>query len=272
MLSHHLRKAAALAAFFVATPVFGDTALPDFADAQIVILGEIHDNPDHHDRQAAALRMIAPAAIAFEMLDPDQARIVETRNHAGPALAEAIAWETSGWPDWAIYSPVFGALGEARIYGMALPRAVVRQAVFDGAAAVFPGDASRFRLDEALPDDEQTARNAAQNAAHCDAMPAEMLPGMVEAQRLRDAHFAAIALQALQETGGPVVVIAGTGHARLDWGMPAALRRADPDIRVFALGQIEDGTSLRAPFDAVLSAPAPDRPDPCAVFREGQGG
>jgi hypothetical protein len=88
---------------------------------------------------------------------------------------------------------------------------------------VFPGDAARFGLTEALDPDEQAAREAEQQEAHCNALPEEILPGFVEAQRLRDAALAEAALAALADTGGPVVVVTGNGHARADWGVPALL-------------------------------------------------
>ena len=35
--------------------------------ADIVLLGEIHDNPEHHANQAAIVRALQPAALVFEM-------------------------------------------------------------------------------------------------------------------------------------------------------------------------------------------------------------
>jgi uncharacterized iron-regulated protein len=94
-----------------------------------------------------------------------------------------------------------------------------------------------------------------------------MLPGMVEVQRLRDAVLARAVVQAVEETGGPVAVITGNGHARRDRGVPAYLGRIAPDLEVFVLGQTEDGAPLEGGFDEVVSAPAVDRPDPCAAFQ-----
>jgi uncharacterized iron-regulated protein len=90
---------------------------------------------------------------------------------------------------------------------------------------------------------------------------------MVAVQRLRDAVLARAVVQAMAETGGPVAVITGNGHARRDWGVPAYLSRVAPEWEVFVLGQTEAGAPLAGGFDAVLSAPAVDRPDPCAAFR-----
>jgi uncharacterized iron-regulated protein len=103
--------------------------------------------------------------------------------------------------------------------------------------------------------------------AHCDALPEDMLPGMVGVQRLRDAVLARAVVRAMDDTGGPVAVITGNGHARRDWGMPAILALAAPDLDIWVLGQTEADQPLEGDFDIVKSAPAPDRPDPCAVFQ-----
>jgi uncharacterized iron-regulated protein len=103
--------------------------------------------------------------------------------------------------------------------------------------------------------------------AHCGALPPERMAGMVEAQRLRDAALARAVLDALAETGGPIAVITGSGHARTDFGLPAALRAAMPDLPVLSIGQIEAPAEPDQPFDYwIVTEPAP-RDDPCAVFR-----
>lgn len=245
-------------------------ALADLAsDAQIVFLGEVHDNPDHHLTQAEWIRALSPKAVVFEMITPETATgSVYDMQTGAEALQQALDWNASGWPDFAIYWPVFQALGPAQVYGAAVPRAKTRAVFTDGAGAVFsPQTVSRFGLDAALPPAQQDAREAMQFAAHCDAMPMEMMPGMVTVQRVRDAQLARVALLALSETGGPVVVITGNGHARKDWGAPAAIARAAPDVRVFALGQSEDGRAPDGAFDQIADAPAAQRPDPCAGFK-----
>ena len=254
----------------VAAREIGPDDLRALPEADVVILGEVHDNPAHHLNQAVAVEAIKPTAVVFEMLSPEQAETSNAREVTGEALGAALGWEEAGWPAFAMYLPVFDAVGDARIYGMAVPRDRVGAAFSDGAAAAFGDGAARFDLDQPLPGAEQAARESMQAEAHCDALPAEMLPGMVAAQRLRDAAFADTVLTALAETGGPVAVITGSGHARTDWGMPAALRRAAPDVRVLSLGQLEDtGTPPDAPpFDLWLVTPPADRPDPCAALRD----
>ena len=89
---------------------------------------------------------------------------------------------------------------------------------------------------------------------------------MVDVQRLRDARLAQTALRALNETGGPVVVITGNGHARADWGVPAAIKTARPDVTTVSVGQGEDGAAPEGRFDLVLQSPSVAREDPCLGF------
>lgn len=242
------------------------TALPG---ADVVILGEVHDNPIHHENQRAAVAALRPGALVFEMLTPDQAALVTPENRSDrAALAQVLDWEASGWPDFALYHPIFTTAPEAAVYGAAVPRAEARRIIGEGAAAVFGTEAARYGLDRPLAPAEQARREAGQAAAHCDALPAEMLPGMVAVQRVRDAALARAAIRAMEATGGPVAVITGNGHARNDVGVPAALALAAPELSVLSLGQIEAPVEDAAPpFDLWLVTAPAEREDPCAAFR-----
>ena len=243
------------------TALFLTLALPAMADrsAEIVILSEVHDNPDAHLGQAAELREFRPTAVVFEMLTAEEA----ARADADRSQIAA-AWDASGWRDFPIYAPIFEALGEARIVGAAAPRATVRSVYSDGAAALFGADAARFGLDAALPEEQQTKRMQLQFEAHCEAMPLDMMAGMVAVQRYRDAVFARAALETLETYGPPVAVIAGNGHARTDWGVPAVIARAAPDVKTHAIGFVENDSGM--PFDDTRIVPPAERDDPCATL------
>ncbi|WP_292292790.1 ChaN family lipoprotein [Marivita sp.] len=239
-----------------------------FDGADVVFLGELHDNPAHHARQAEYVAELDPAALVFEMLTPAQAdRVTPELIADASALEAALGWNESGWPDFSMYYPIFAAAPEAAYYGAAVPRDTARQAMADGMASAFRGDAEAYGLTDPLPEAQQAAREALQLSAHCDALPEDMLPVMVEIQRLRDAELAYSAVQAVEAHGGPVVVITGNGHARMDWGAPTYLMAAEPGLRIASLGQGEDGDPPSGEFDLVETAPAVDRGDPCDAFR-----
>ncbi|WP_262386414.1 hypothetical protein ROLI_036100 [Roseobacter fucihabitans] len=254
----------------MAAPSAFAQALPtETATAQVVFLGEQHDNPGHHALQADWTNALTPAALVFEMLTPEQAAAVTPQNRATQeALSAALAWETSGWPDFAMYYPIFAAAPDAAIYGAGVPREQVRalmEAPLEEALGV--QDAQRFGLDAPLPPEHQNQREELQRIAHCDALPKDLLPMMVSVQRLRDAVLARTALQALRDTGGPVVVITGNGHARADWGAPFLLQQASPDTAVFSIGQGEGGRMPDGGFDSTVDGSEVNRGDPCDAFR-----
>ena len=237
-------------------------------DADIVLMGELHDIPEHHANQAEWVARMEPAAIVFEML-PERLEDTAEKHRLGFAaiLGNRLEWAQRGWPDFEMYDPIFKASGDARIFGAEVPSDVILDAMANGAAAVMGDEAPRFGLDLDLPLEERDLRESMQDDAHCNEMPPEMLPGMVEAQRLRDAYLARAALKALDETGGPVAIITGNGHARGDWGVPVHLGFAAPDVGVLSIAQ----TTVEqrgAPFDAVvMTADRPGRGDPCDAFR-----
>jgi uncharacterized iron-regulated protein len=250
-----------------ATPI-GPGDLAHLPAAAVTILGEVHDNVEHHRNQAAAVAALRPTALVFEMLSPEQAARATPAARADAAtLDAALGWAGSGWPDFALYWPIFAAAPDAAVAGAALPRATIRAALQDGAAAAFGPDAARYGLTLPLDPADQAAREADQQAAHCGALPPDRLPGFVEAQRLRDAALARAALDALAAHGPPVVVIAGTGHARTDRGIPAAIAAAAPGLAVLAIGQVESDPGPGAPFDRWIVTDPQPRPDPCAAFR-----
>lgn len=226
-----------------------------------MILGEVHDNPAHHAAQARALAALTPTAVIWEMLSPEAASRVDP---ALPpeALGAALGWAESGWPDFSMYAPLFAAAPGAVHLGAAVPAEDLRRAMTDGAAAAFGSGAGRIGLDAPLPPEAQAAEEARQAAAHCGALPEEMLPGFVEAQRLRDAALARGALDALAAHGPPVAIVAGSGHAALE-GVPSLLRAAG--VEVLSIGQVE-GAAPDGRFDLWLTAPAPERADPCDGF------
>ena len=256
-------------ALMLATPLSAEQIDPARLDnlppADVVWLGEVHDHPLHHIHQTRAVTAIAPRALVLEMLT--QAQVDATpvaRTEA--ALRAAWDWDTSGWPDFAMYFPVINAAPDVPLYAAALPRDEARAVYGTDIAAAFGTDAARFGLDQPFAPEVQAAQIALQDDAHCNAMPADMLPAMVDIQRLRDGRLAAAALRAFEETGGPVVVIAGTGHLGRDIAAPAMLAKAAPDLRQIVIGQFESDP-VAPPMDFwIVTAPHP-RPDPCAAFR-----
>jgi len=267
-----MKVIAALAAL-AALPAFALELAPaalgraeTFGTADVVLLGELHDNPTHHAHQARAVATLAPKALVFEMLTPEAASKMPDTLPDAATLGQIFGWEAAGWPDFSMYYPIFAAAPTARVYGAEVPRTEARRAMKEGPITVFGPEAAAYGLTDPLPPDDQSAREAEQAKAHCDALPPDLLPGMVDVQRLRDAALARAVVQAMADTGGPVAVITGNGHARRDQGLAQPLARVAPDLSLLAIAQFEEKAPANPPFDLWLLTPAIPRDDPCAAF------
>lgn len=243
-------------------------ALAHLPAADVVFLGELHDNPNHHENQQRAVDALKPAAFVFEMLTDAQARIITPELlQDQAALKKALDWDNGGWPDFAMYFPLFKASSGKPALGAQITRADLRAAVTGDGVTAFGQGAEKFGLTKPLPEDQQAKREALQMAAHCDALPEHLLPGMVLAQRMRDAALARAVVLAFELTGGPVAVITGNGHAQTAWGVPSLLHQAAPQLRVLSVGQFEAPPSGAVPHDLWLVTDPATRDDPCAAFR-----
>jgi uncharacterized iron-regulated protein len=232
--------------------------------ADVVLVGETHDNPDHHRLEAALLQAFATAhpapAVVFEMLNREQQPEVDASlaTHPGDAdaLAQAVAWESSGWPAWSMYRPVFEAALAARgpILAAGLDRSAAMRIAHEGVAAVDPALVQTFGLAAPLPADVQASMRHEMSEAHCGLMPESMLDSMVLVQRARDASLAERLHEGVQ-VHRAALLIAGAGHVRRDQGVPAQLTRAY-GIASLAIGliQVRAGDTSPEPYAAEFQA------------------
>ena len=238
--------------------------------APFVLLGEVHDNPAHHAARAALLRQLLadgrPTTVVFEQLGRAQDLTLAAAPRESQALIEAAKLDQQGWR-WPLHKPVFDAAlaGGAQIRGGNLEREQARALVKDGEAA-WPADLAALKAQTPWSDAQQQALLQDIEQGHCGALPARLLPGMVLAQRARDAAMAQALLEARAAGARRVILIAGNGHVRRDLAVPLYLQAAGvPAADIVSRGYIEEGGTATA-FDAVEQAPAAGREDPCAAF------
>lgn len=256
------------------------------------LLGEKHDNVDHHRIQAWLLgRMVRGGrqpAVAFEMLDTDQedalAAYLASRGTDAAGLGEAVDWERSGWPDWALYQPIAQAAldGGAPLLAASLPRRTVRAVAKGGFEALGADEVDSLGLDQPLPVREAANLRLEIVETHCNQLPDSMIDPMVTVTVAKDGHMAGTLVRGASLPGRDgAVLIAGAGHTRTDWGVPWHLRRMVPDKRATSVGLIEvdpeesdpaayaprfHGTGL--PFDFVWFTPRANEQHPCDAYAD----
>jgi uncharacterized iron-regulated protein len=215
-----------------------DALVRDLATAEFVLLGENHDDAEHHRLQARLITAIEPLAVGFEMLDHEDPLDAEDP----AALAAAVGWEDTGWPPFALYAPVFEATFEvgARIVAAHPTRDEVERVMSGGFEALSAEATAGLALDRPLPEDERAELVAELSASH--PVSAEVLEKLVRAQILKDAWMA----RALGMAARPAVLIAGGGHTRTDRGVPHYL---DGEVRAVRFVVPVDGEVDPASYD-----------------------
>lgn len=227
------------------------------ARAAHVILGETHDNPEHHRLQRRVMEGLPGSrSLAMEQFDSEhQAAIDAAQGSDAEAIADAGRFDRKGW-NWPLYRPLVELAVERRwaIVAANLSRTEARAIMRDPARS-------------GLPPAPELARNLERDIAenHCGQRPEpKLLAGMVEAQRARDARMASL-LKA------PSVLVTGSGHARRDRGVPVYMPGAD----IVSIGFTEVDAARTSPqdylggfytpasFDYLWFTPRAVREDPC---------
>ncbi len=260
------------------------------ARAKLVLLGEKHDNADHHRLQAGILALTAAQdvrpAVIMEMINPTQ--LPALRGHRRrlindvSGLRAILDWDRTGWPKWQIYEPIFAAAvaGRLTIAAGNLTRDEIRKIGRDGYEAIRDEGVRRHLTANPPTPTARVAMRKLIMASHCGHASDAIVPGMIAIQRSRDATMA-WALIVAARRHGRAVLIAGAGHTRSDRGVPRFVRAMGaPDSMIsIAFMEVRPGRNQAAdyaavygttalPFDFVWFTPAVDFQDPCEKFRE----
>jgi uncharacterized iron-regulated protein len=237
--------------------------LTRLAEPQQLIIGEQHDNADHHAAQLWLLQALGEqrpqGSLLLEMLTPDQQpKVDQVRPPATPPsdLPGALAWQ-DGW-DWNLYGPIVrfalkqpfpllaGNLDNSEI------RAFYRQrpglnGVRSNAASV------KATLLEQISD------------SHCGLLPQSQMPSMLAVQQQRDRRMA----ERLMAAPTPALLLAGAWHARKDVGVPLHVLDLGAAQAPMVLMLAEQGAEVTAAMaDYVWYTPATPAQDYCAQMRK----
>lgn len=236
------------------------------SEADYVLVGERHDNPDHHALQLWLLQALAErrsqGSLLLEMLTPEQQPAVartQTQLRRGEPvedLATTLAW-SPGWP-WRLYGPLVS-------YALAQP------------FSLMPANLTRAEIGQIyrevphLPDGESTRAEVAEALraqivdSHCGMLPDSQVPAMLAVQQQRDRRMAARLLAAPK----PTMLIAGGFHARRDLGAPLHLRDlgGSGNVQVLMLAEVGERVAAQQ-ANFVWYTPAQPAKDYCEQMRK----
>lgn len=232
------------------------------ADAPRVLVGEKHDNPDHHALQLWLIRALqarrTQGSLLLEMLQPEQQAQVDAlagQSSLPANLPKALDWQ-EGW-DWQLYGPIVREALQSHVPLLAanLSPAEIRQAYRQ--PAPLAGEQSNAPAVRAALLEQV-------RAGHCGLLPEEQLPAMLAVQQQRDRRIAERLLAAPE----PALLLTGAYHARKDLGVPLHLADlgAKGQSKVLLLAEVGEKVEPGM-ADYVWYTPATPEQDYCAQLR-----
>ncbi|MHB1370815.1 MAG: ChaN family lipoprotein [Pseudomonadaceae bacterium] len=236
------------------------------AKADYLLVGERHDNPDHHALQLWLLQALAEqrsqGSLLLEMLTPEQQPAVaraQTQLRRGEPVEDlpaSLGW-SPGWP-WTLYGPLVShALAQSfPLMPANLTRAEIGQ-IYREMPRLPDGESTRAEVADAL--------RAQIVESHCGMLPDSQVPAMLAVQQQRDRRMAARLLAAPK----PTLLIAGGFHVRRDLGAPLHLLDlgAVGNAQVLMLAEVGERVAAQQ-ADFVWYTPAQPAKDYCEEMRK----
>ncbi len=242
-----------------------------------ILLGEKHDNPDHHRLQRQALQKLQQGdgldLISFEMLSSDQQENVDNLTPSELAsdaiLKEHLSWDEEGW-EWDYYGPM---IRDAVVAGVTIAAGNISS---EEMTAVYRGDTGTSLV--GILDELQLAQlNQDIDESHCGMLPPSQFPAMVRVQQTRDQRMANSIMG--RGSASKRALIAGNFHVRRDLGVPNYIPASAGDVVSLAFMEVDPTSadpqdymqqfSAIAPYDYVWFTPAVSAEDYCAGLTSG---
>jgi len=227
--------------------------------ADVLLVGEQHDAPDHQRLEHALIDTLAArgllAAVALEMADAGASTAHLPRRADEAEVRAALRWNDAAWP-WRAYGPVVMAAVRAGVpvLGANLPRERMREAM------------ANAQLDARLAPAALAAQQQAIRDGHCGLLPESQIAPMTRIQIARDIRMAH-ALERARLPGKTAVLVAGGGHVLRDRGVPVHLAPGMTAKVLLLQAGAANADSASAQADHVVATPALPPTDYCAGLR-----
>ena len=227
--------------------------------ADVLLLGEQHDAPEHQRLQREAVQWLAArgllAAVVLEMAESGHSTRGLPRDATEAQAQAALQWNDAAWP-WKAYGPVVMAAVAAGVpvLGGNLPRSALRATLAQEA------------WDQHLPAPALQRQYQALRDGHCGLLPEAQIAPMARVQIARDARMARTAQEALRP-GQTVLLIAGAGHVLRSLGVPTHWPESlQSKVLLAQAGPAQ--AAIKTEANAVVETPPLPPGDPCEALRQ----
>ena len=211
--------------------------------AQVIVLGEQHDQVTHHELQRRVVAaLVAPnvrLTLGLEMLSwgyQDALDRLADGKLDADAFAAEIDWKKAWGFPFELYRPILQAAvdGGARLRALNAPRELVRAVRQKGVANLSAAEVRQLPdLDLGDPLHREWFHGVFASGGH--PASASEVDAFYTAQVVWDESMADGAARALADGAEQVIVIAGAGHVARGRGIPQRVERRRPGVRVLSV-------------------------------------
>ena len=223
--------------------------------AQVIYLGETHDNPRHHELQAEILHMLTQhkrlPAIGFEVFSIEQTpyllNYIQTPSapQVGPKAVSALnrLRQQLGWKEddqqWVFYSSLLKIAKQYQlpVFGADLAPGITRRLTRVGLQGLSALESELLYPSGFKNPDYRQLMHQKFTQSHCGWSQPELLAKLYDTWIARnDAMAMAISVSLKDRSAQPVVMILGSGHVSNNMAVYERVAHLIPDVRQLNLG------------------------------------
>jgi uncharacterized iron-regulated protein len=206
-----------------------DDLITALSGCDVIFIGEIHDNPEHHLIEVQILQALADRvgdrlAVGMEFFQRESQEAIDRYLHGSiseSGFLEAVDWKESWGFDYFFYRPLMLLSKERglRVLALNAPNVIVRKVARVGLSGLTAEERDHIAKHIDLGNEAERAyvREAFEGHEHADLKQFERF---YEAQSVWEATMAETISHHLASSGGKMVVFSGSGHIVYKFGIP----------------------------------------------------
>ena len=207
-----------------------EQAVADLAKYRLILLGELHDNKEHHEKQLAVIQALQDAgaivAVGLEMFRYDSQKALDqwVAGEMPPDEFHPIYYDNWNFP-WPYYSMIFEYARKNKVpmAGLNVGRQITRQVAYEGFQSLSVDQKGKLEDVACIVDENYMAFIKKVFGDHSHGKL--NFEYFCEAQLVWDTVMAIHALEYLEKNPGSIMVLlTGNGHAR-KLGIPAQIKK-----------------------------------------------
>ena len=234
-------------------PLSFDQFIDQLETRDLVFIGEVHDNPEHHLIQVQILQALmarhGPLTVAMEFFQKPQQAIIDryvTGKSTEAEFLKEVNWHRQWSFDYSFYRPLMLAVKEnkGKILAINAPNDIVRKVARSGLNGLDPEERALLAKDIDLDNGEHRAylQDVFQDNAHGVLTNFEFF---YQAQCVWEDTMAENIAASLEGADETVVVLTGNGHILNKFGIPdRTAARIAADMTTVLLWPMEEGLTI----------------------------